>query len=297
MATKNKDDKDRSIRLTYMPFRVINVLPKAKEAYIMRIETVSSDRKAMAKAIAEYSGKELRYMGPPSFAYAVGPYLIDRDGVITSETEEENAEFRAFLEENGFAEPTIEYLNINLPIEDMDGVQLKNLVFMLHSKQYLLNKATGRAGVAVSEGLVAALQDNLPTTKDEFLSLFWANLGETRGISFSDTAVILIFPLSNEPECSKAYTELAAAMLAKAKEAKRVSPAEQKPENEKYYFRIWLIQLGLGGKDSKDTRKVLMQKLVGHSAFRTDEEAEKFKADQKAKRAAAKAAKAEVEED
>lgn len=263
----------------------------------MRIETVSSDRKAMAKAIAEYSGKELRYMGPPSFAYAVGPYLIDRDGVITSETEEENAEFRAFLEENGFAEPTIEYLNINLPIEDMDGVQLKNLVFMLHSKQYLLNKATGRAGVAVSEGLVAALQDNPPTTKDEFLSLFWANLGETRGISFSDTAVILIFPLPNDSERSKAYTDLAAAMLAKAKEAKRVSPAEQKPENEKYYFRIWLIQLGLGGKDSKDTRKVLMEKLVGHSAFRTDEEAEKFKADQKAKRAAAKAAKAEVEED
>jgi hypothetical protein len=263
----------------------------------MRIETVSSDRKAMAKAIAEYSGKELRYMGPPRFAYAVGPYLIDRDGVITSETEEENAEFRAFLEENGFVEPTIEYLNINLPIEDMDGVQLKNLVFMLHSKQYLLNKATGRAGVAVSEGLVAALQDNPATTKDEFLSLFWANLGETRGISFSDTAVILIFPLPNESERSKAYTELAAAMLAKAKEAKRVSPAEQKPENEKYYFRIWLIQLGLGGKDSKDTRKILMEKLVGHSAFRTDEEAEKFKADQKAKRAAAKAAKAEVEED
>lgn len=280
-----------------MPFRVINVLPKAKEAYIMRIETVSSDRKAMAKAIAEYSGKELRYMGPPSFAYAVGSYLIDRDGVITSETEAENAEFRAFLEENGFVEPTIEYLNINLPIEDMDGVQLKNLVFMLHSKQYLLNKATGRAGVAVSEGLVAALQDNPPTTKDEFLGLFWANLGETRGISFSDTAVILIFPLSNEPERSNAYTNLAAAMLAKAKEAKRVNPAEQKPENEKYYFRIWLIQLGLGGKDSKDTRKVLMEKLVGHSAFRTDEEAEKFKADQKAKRAAAKAAKAEVEED
>lgn len=263
----------------------------------MRIETVSSDRKAMAKAIAEYSGKELRYMGPPSFAYAVGPYLIDRDGGITSETEEENTEFRAFLEENGFVEPTIDYLNVNLPIEDMDGLQLKNLVFMLHSKQYLLNKVTGRAGVAVSEGLVAALQDNPPTTKDEFLSLFWANLGETRGISFSATTVILIFPLSNDSERSKAYTELAAAMLAKAKEAKRVSPAEQKPENEKYYFRIWLIQLGLGGKDSKDTRKVLMEKLAGHSAFRTDEEAEKFKADQKAKRAAAKAAKAAVEED
>ena len=146
----------------------------------MRIETVSSDRKAMAKAIAEYSGKELRYMGPPSFAYAVGPYLIDRDGVITSETEEENAEFRAFLEEKGFVEPTIEYLNINLPIEDMDGVQLKNLVFMLHSKQYLLNKATGRAGVAVSEGLVAlcrTIRQPLRTSSSAFSGRTWAKLG------------------------------------------------------------------------------------------------------------------------
>lgn len=263
----------------------------------MRIETASADRKALAKALAQFSGEELHYMGPPTFAYAVGPYLIDRDGVITSETEEETSEFRAFLEDSGFVEPPAEYLNINLPIEDMDGNQLKNLVFMLHSKQYLLNKATGRAGVAVSEGLVAALQETPPSTKDEFLSLFWAHLGDTKGFSVSDTAVILIFPYSNDPDRVDAYTKLAAAILAKAKDAKRVNPAEQKAENEKYYFRIWLIQLGLDGKDSKVTRKVLMEKLAGHSAFRTDEDAEKFKADQKAKRAAAKAAKVEAEED
>ena len=40
-----------------------------------------------------------------------------------------------------------------------------------------------------------------------------------------------------------------------------------------------------------------MSNLQGYAAFRTEAEAEKFKADQKAKRAAAKAAKADVEED
>lgn len=39
-----------------------------------------------------------------------------------------------------------------------------------------------------------------------------------------------------------------------------------------------------------------MAGLKGHSAFRTDEDAEKFKADQKAKRAAKKAAAAASQE-
>ena len=83
---------------------------------------------------------------------------------------------------------------------------------------------------------------------------------------------------------------LAPIMVNKAKEAKRISPKELKPDNEKYYFRTWLIQLGLGGSEPKAYRNTLMAGLKGHSAFRTDEDAEKFKADQKAKRAAKKAA-------
>ena len=47
----------------------------------------------------------------------------------------------------------------------------------------------------------------------------------------------------------------------------------------------------MNGPDFKQTRKILMENLSGHAAFRTDEEAQKFLAREKAKRDALKAAK------
>ena len=99
----------------------------------------------------------------------------------------------------------------------------------------------------------------------------------------------LTFARSEDPDCNKAYAQLASAMVAKAKQASRIKSDEQKPENEKYYFRSWIIQLGFGGADFKTARRVLLQNLKGYSAFRTDEDADKFKARMKAKRQAAKA--------
>jgi hypothetical protein len=61
--------------------------------------------------------------------------------------------------------------------------------------------------------------------------------------------------------------------------------------NEKYALRTWLLRLGMNGPDFKQTRKILMENLSGHAAFRTDEEAQKFLAKEKAKRDALKAAK------
>ena len=48
-------------------------------------------------------------------------------------------------------------------------------------------------------------------------------------------------------------------------------------ENEKYYMRVWLVRIGLGGKDGKETRKVFLSRLKGHTAFRTEEDKEKWK--------------------
>jgi hypothetical protein len=42
-------------------------------------------------------------------------------------------------------------------------------------------------------------------------------------------------------------------------------------------MRVWLVRIGLGGKDGKDTRKVFLSRLKGHTAFRTEEDKEKWK--------------------
>ena len=66
-------------------------------------------------------------------------------------------------------------------------------------------------------------------------------------------------------------------------------------ENEKYSIRIWMVRLGMNGDSFRQTRKILMEKLSGHAAFRTAEQADAFKKKEKRKRDALKAAKAVVE--
>ena len=74
-----------------------------------------------------------------------------------------------------------------------------------------------------------------------------------------------------------------------AKEAKRVLAKETEVESEKYAFRCFMLRLGYIGEERKAGRKILLRNLSGHAAFRNRDEEEKFKANQKAKRDAAKA--------
>ena len=77
---------------------------------------------------------------------------------------------------------------------------------------------------------------------------------------------------------------LAAAMNKMAITQKRVQAKDVDDSNEKYSLRVWLIRLGLNGKDCKADRKRLMENLSGHTAFRNDAERERWEAKQKAKR-------------
>ena len=100
-----------------------------------------------------------------------------------------------------------------------------------------------------------------------------------------------------EPEETRAYTKFLSALCGMAKDAKRVLAKETEVESEKYAFRCFLLRLGFIGNESKTERKILLRNLSGHSAFRNKAEDEKFKANQKAKRDAAKAAQQAAEDE
>jgi hypothetical protein len=150
---------------------------------------------------------------------------------------------------------------------------------MLRSKQYLLNRVVGCNNFAVSEGLIESLETSPPETKEAFIGLCKADSEKAiHGMTIDNEKATFTFPISENPYKNRAYAEVAAFMVARAKEAKRVSPKEQKPDNEKYYLRTWLIRLGLSGEGGKDSRKVLLAGLKGHTAFRTPVDEEKHKA-------------------
>ena len=48
----------------------------------MTITTNTTDRKALAKAIAEELGTTARYLGLPSYGYQIGDFTVDHDGNI-----------------------------------------------------------------------------------------------------------------------------------------------------------------------------------------------------------------------
>jgi len=257
----------------------------------MRIETKTDNRRKMVQDIAEFTGEELRYVGPPTFSYTVGRLTIDRDGVITSETEEGEDLLTQFLQEKGYLEAPVDEVKIEIPADTGDGKFLQNLLAMIHARAYLLNQITRYETFAVSDSLLEKLEQ-LPEENayETFQTLLTADTEGLKGLMVEDGKVTFAFPLSPDSAKNKAYAELAEKIIKRAKEAKRVSATPVVEENEKYYLRIWLVQLGMAGAVNKESRKALLAGLKGHTAFRTKEEAEKFSIAQKERRAALKAA-------
>lgn len=183
-------------------------------------------------------------------------------------------------------------LAISFPMGEHTGVSLRNLVNMVYSRGPILSKASG-GSFHVSEELVGALkEDTCTATVQAFLNALADHTrthGGLEGLQITEQHVSFTgFPVPADRAHAEAFCQLAAMMNAMALSQKRIQAKEVSTENEKYAFRIWLLRLGMNGDACKAARKVLMENLSGHAAFRTPEEAEKAKARNKAKREAEK---------
>lgn len=189
----------------------------------------------------------------------------------------------------------VDELTISLPMAGHTAQSIRNFLNLMYSRGPLLNKAMG-TNFSVSNSLLDALEQATTRTVDEMLDeleeyrMGAGNTGMT-GICITAEKISLTFagPLTRDKV--SAYTELCSAMNRMAVTQKRIQAKTVNDANEKYALRIWLIRLGLNGDEHKALRKLLMQNLSGHAAFRTAEDAEKFRVKEKAKRDALKAAK------
>lgn len=240
----------------------------------MKFKTAAENRKNVVKAMEEVLGVRAKYLGPPTFSYEVGSFTVDRDGNIETDSEEEGTKMQNELIERGLAEGERRKMNIELPLEGFTAEAMKNLIYTIHSKQYLLEKAVGMQVLKVSDELVTKLTEDAEATLEKVMQTITEE--ETVGIAFTEERIRFDgFPF--DEEAGNAYCELVAAMVKVAKEQKRINPQETIEENEKYYMRIWLVRLGFGGKEAKETRNILLARLKGHTAFRTEADREKWK--------------------
>ena len=324
----------------------------------MMIQTNTTDRKALVKAIAEELHTDYRYLRTPTYAYEVGDFTVDRYGNIigedfaplmsfllrhgyinedalaaqtedaevsvaeNAETEQTDVAAPEAADEDASAEPeeptevqaetpdedtaenadapdkdanteseepteethseeaqqpaedngtNIDTQTITIPAPGITVEQLRNLVYILFSRQYILNLMTGSESIAIPLELVEALKQARPATSEDFTALLDSHKEHgLLGFDFRDGQFTLTFPFyESEPTKWTTFAGLQGRILQAAMAAKRVFPELLKPdeEAEKYTAHIWLQRMGYKGPEMKEQRNILLDHLHGYCAF------------------------------
>lgn len=290
----------------------------------MTIETRTEDRKALAKALAAELGTEARYMGLPSYAYQIGPYTVNRDGSIDGEDFEpirgfliregliaEDAETAPESEEDPVIEeladrlsqvPSIDSIHEERDGEDtvtgmsvtipMDGCTPQTLISILrtfYSRQKLLNAMMKSGTIHIDQELIDRLSEEKPDTVDRIQEILRNEIeaGMCEGVHLEDGKLTVDFPFDeSDPTAWTAYSKVIIAIAERAKSQRFANAKPLSPEDSemKYLCRSWLIQLGFGGAEHKEERRVLLGHLSGFAAFRTADKMDAHKAKLAAKR-------------
>lgn len=216
----------------------------------IRFNCTGTERKALVVAIGEVLGAKPLYKGVPTYAYNIDGFVIDKEGTLSFDDRTDSEVVENLLEEltmRGFvfAEPenatqgnasAPDTLVIELPRADFSETAIENIHRILNNKGNLIQKALG----------IDALPIELTEETIQFPWFAYDSVGDE----------------------VKAYTQFVCALCEMAKAKKRINTAVVRDvENEKFAFRCFLLQLGFIGPDFKTTRKILLSKLTGCSAF------------------------------
>lgn len=200
-------------------------------------------RKELAQAVSDVLNTIPRYMGVPSYSYAIGGCVLDREGtLIIGDQVDANTAQRliSYLQEKGYEGEQVSEntcLTIAVPRELLEGPALDRLLHIFEKQAPLFKKAFS--------------MDDLPApvvTEDK-ISFPW-------------------FPDNPTADEANAYTFFISKLCSMAQTQKRVSSVKHESDNDKFAFRTFLLRLGFIGDEYKSARKVLLQHLKGNGAFR-----------------------------
>ena len=195
---------------------------------------------------------------------------------------------------------------ISIPIQEYSPTALICLLKILYSRQKLIAAMTKSDLIRIDEELVDRLQDEKPETVEQIQKILQneINANMVTGVRIEEGKLELTFPFDeSKPTEWQAYANLLLAISKRAKNAHHTSAAllDPKEDEMKYFCRNWLIQMGMGGPEHKETRRVLLNHLTGFAAFRTSdkmrEHRERYAAKRREKREASQIQEQEAKTD
>lgn len=259
----------------------------------MKLNTHPANRKEMVRAISELTGLEATYMFTPTYSFQIGPITVNRDGTIDCEDETMVETIKPMLIEHGWLDAECEteapvdskeipedtepirvaQMDITMPVDNWTVAQLTNLLRMLYSKQYLINRMLNYSMLYIEESFISAISEDPPKTAADFEERVQEAIEADciRGFRIADGKATLSTPfIQDEPTRWTAYADLFKGILKTAETATRISIKRlDDSENEKYHANSWLMRMGFGGADFKESRRILMGHLTGFAAFKS----------------------------
>ena len=258
-----------------------------------------SDRKPLVEAISQILDKPAVYQGAPSFSYIIGDYTVDRNGVL-SYNSNIHPDFAAVLindlQELGFIaekaatdNPTDE-----VPADEAMDALAENTVTGTAADEVEPEEiatdenapntvpdadAPNKLTVEIPDtGFTPETQENLKKIIASKATLLKQAL-ETDDLPITECDGKIVFPwftlhgLDGEAD---AYNRLVSALCKMAKNQKRVTATEKPVENGKFMMRLFLIRLGFIGNEYKTARKILLRNLTGNSSWKSGHKPERL---------------------
>lgn len=255
-------------------------------------------RKALVNAISQELNQLVKYLGAPSFAYKIGDYQIDKNGLLTGPY---NLDLEAVLNNvHNFQATARDYDEPDTYENSIKGMgalpspdeltndasvwaerEMKRMMVENENVPDYSNHGPNDGDSAPEiedtltieiplEGFTEDSLQNLERLIASKATLIKKALGvESLELERSETT--LCFPWFKLPLQSdeiSAYSSFISALCTASKLQKRVTAKDKVVDNEKFAFRVFLIKLGFVGDAYITDRKILLRNLSGNSAFK-----------------------------
>jgi|GEM_PF-184254 len=247
-----------------------------------RFNVVKEERKALVAAVSDITGLPSVYKGAPGFAFAVGEYIINKNGTLTCDEQADTTVVRALLTalaERGFVfEGDVDEIApcVSGPIASAVSVQaVPDDPASAEPYEAADDNDSGRLSIDIPfAGFTATALENLEKL---VVSKAWIirKMTGANELPIERDGDVLQFPwfdTDSPPDKIAAYTQLVVRLCETAKQKQRVTASERQlkdGDNEKFKARCFLLSLNFIGDEYAQARKILLTPMSGSGSFKT----------------------------
>ena len=264
------------------------------------------ERKAMVGIVSKVLDIKPVYCGAPSFSYKVGAFEITKDGILCFDDATDEATVArvrtalheaGFMSEDGENKASCADTGEDKPIQTevaedelaaVETAEIEPSQTEAVEDNVPVQMETPAEVTAMEEAVAESDEDSLSISLPRSLfsetalnNLDALLLSKGRLIRHAFDIQEATYTLEGDritfawlhgtitDETAKAYAEFISKLCQMARTQKRVTAKEKIVDNEKYAFRCFLLRLGMIGSAYKESRKILLQNLIGSSAFKS----------------------------